>query len=86
MRDDHERLAPALQVLLEPQHRVQVEVVGRLVEQQHVGLDEERARLDVGSEDIGQVGDFMALGGSAARAKCIAQPRAWRVSPRRPGQ
>ena len=58
VRDDHERLAPALQVLLEPQHRVQVEVVGRLVEQQHVGLDEERARLDVESRDIGDIGDL----------------------------
>ena len=56
VRDDHERLAPPLQVLLEPQHRVQVEVVGRLVEQQHVGLDEERARLDVESRHIGDLG------------------------------
>ena len=32
----HEALLPPLKVLLEPEHRVEVEVVGRLVEQQHV--------------------------------------------------
>jgi len=43
VRHDDERLVPALQVRLEPEHGVQVEVVGRLVEQQHVRRDEERA-------------------------------------------
>mmetsp|Transcript_47354 Transcript_47354/g.108961 ORF Transcript_47354/g.108961 Transcript_47354/m.108961 type:complete len:218 (+) Transcript_47354:1022-1675(+) len=44
VRDYDERLLPRLQVLLQPQHRVQVQVVGRLIEQQHVRADEERAR------------------------------------------
>ena len=44
MRNDHDRAAVALQIAAEPVHRIHVEVVGRLVEQQHVGLLENDAR------------------------------------------
>ena len=37
MTDQHHRLCRLLQPLLQPAYRVDVEVVGRLVEQQHVG-------------------------------------------------
>ena len=43
VRDDDEGLAPSLKVGLQPEHRVQVQMVGGLVEQQDVGGDEERA-------------------------------------------
>jgi hypothetical protein len=43
--DDDDRLGPlVLQEALEPQHRVEVQVVGGLVQQQHVGLDEQGPR------------------------------------------
>ncbi len=38
MRDDENRPGVALQILLEPQQRLQVEMVGRLVQQQQVRL------------------------------------------------
>mmetsp|Transcript_5424 Transcript_5424/g.10351 ORF Transcript_5424/g.10351 Transcript_5424/m.10351 type:complete len:318 (-) Transcript_5424:233-1186(-) len=44
VRHNDERLLPALQVLLQPEHGAQVEMVGGLVQQQQRGLDEERAR------------------------------------------
>jgi len=40
--DDDESAPPALQIRLEPQRRLEVEMVGRLVEQQQVGLGEQR--------------------------------------------
>ena len=40
----YQRVLPLLQVALEPDDRVQVEVVGRLVEQQQARLAEEGAR------------------------------------------
>ena len=44
MGDEHDRRVQAGQRLLEPLERLDVEVVGRLVEQQQVGLGGERAR------------------------------------------
>ena len=44
MRDEHDRGVEAGQRLLEPLERLDVEVVGGLVEQQQVGLGGERAR------------------------------------------
>ena len=38
MRDDEHRAVIAFEVIAEPVHRVHVEVVGRLIEQQHIGL------------------------------------------------
>jgi hypothetical protein len=42
--DDHDRTAKVADQFLEPQDAVEVEVVGRLVEQQQVGLGDQRAR------------------------------------------
>jgi hypothetical protein len=44
VRDQEQRARVALEPVLEPQHRVEVEVVGRLVEQQQVGARRERLR------------------------------------------
>ena len=43
MGDEHDRRVEAEQRLLEPLERLDVEVVGRLVEQEQVGLGGERA-------------------------------------------
>ena len=45
MADDDERALEALQPVLEPLDRAEVEMVGRLVEQQHVRLLRERAAI-----------------------------------------
>ena len=42
VRHDNQRLFPLLQIVLKPQHGMQVKVVCRLVEQQHVWRDKER--------------------------------------------
>ena len=44
MADDDERAVEALEPFLEPFDRAEVEMVGRLVEQQHVGLLRQRPR------------------------------------------
>ena len=44
MRDDDQRAFVAGEKLLEPVNRVEVQVVGRLVEQQRLGMTEERLR------------------------------------------
>ncbi len=44
VRDDDQRAVVAAEELLEPVDRVEVEVVGRLVEQQRLGMAEERLR------------------------------------------
>ena len=44
VRDDEERAAVALQPLLDPQYRVEIEVIGGLVEEQQVGRAHERLR------------------------------------------
>ena len=43
MRDEDEGAAPAQQELLQPQQRRQVQVIARLIEQQHVRLLQQRA-------------------------------------------
>ncbi len=43
MRDGHDRALVLLQVALEPRHRLRVEVVGGLVEQEEVGPGEKQA-------------------------------------------
>src|SRR3546814_2714497 len=45
MGDEHERAGPALEEALEPVDRGDVEVVGRLVEQQHVRSEEQTSEL-----------------------------------------
>ena len=42
VRDEQEGPAPGLELGLEPQHRVDIEVVGRFVEHQYVGLLEQQ--------------------------------------------
>ena len=44
VRHEQHRLLPPEQVVLEPQDRVKVEVVGGLVEQKQIGLHEQRTR------------------------------------------
>ena len=44
MRDDDQRAVVAAEKLLQPVNRVEVQVVGRLVEQQRLGMAEERLR------------------------------------------
>jgi hypothetical protein len=44
VRDDEDRARITLQVLLEPQQRLEVEVVGRLVEHQQVGFLRQQPR------------------------------------------
>ena len=44
MRDDDQRAVVAAEELLEPVDRVEVQVVGRLVEQQRLGMAVERLR------------------------------------------
>ncbi len=44
VRDQQQRARVTLQPLLEPQHGIEVEMVGRLVEQQQVGTRHERLR------------------------------------------
>jgi len=41
MADDEDRRWAALQIIREPQYALEIEIVGRLVEQQQVGLGEE---------------------------------------------
>ena len=49
MRDGHDRARIGLQVIAQPAHCVQVQVVGRLVEQQDIGLLQDDARqVDAG--------------------------------------
>ncbi len=43
MRHDHQAARPFEQRLLQPFHGVQVEVIGRLIEQEQVGLFQEKA-------------------------------------------
>mmetsp|Transcript_65476 Transcript_65476/g.104264 ORF Transcript_65476/g.104264 Transcript_65476/m.104264 type:complete len:279 (-) Transcript_65476:592-1428(-) len=43
MRDDQQSAGKRLQVILQPDHRRKIQVVGRLVEQQHVRLHKQRA-------------------------------------------
>ena len=44
MRDDQDRAGVALQIVLEPEQRLEVEMVGRLVQQQQVRLLRQQPR------------------------------------------
>ncbi len=44
MRDDQRRAAPLAQVAFQPFHRLDIQVVGRLVQDQQVGVGEQQAR------------------------------------------
>jgi hypothetical protein len=44
MRDEHDGSAVVVEERFEPGHRLDVEVIGRLVEEQHIGLRDERSR------------------------------------------
>ena len=56
--DRHDGALVVAQVLLEPRHRLGVEVVGRLVEQQQVGLAQQQpAQRDAAALAAGQLGD-----------------------------
>lgn len=63
VRDDHQRLLPAHEVFLEPQHGAQVQMVGGLVQEKKRGLDEESAR----EGDAHAPAAAEGLGGSALR-------------------
>ena len=43
MRDEHQDLFVVLEFFLQPDASLQIQVVGRLVQEQQVGLDEESA-------------------------------------------
>ena len=56
MADQQHRAGVAAEVIFEPQARFQVEVIGRLVEQQQIGLDEqERGERDAHAPAAGEL-------------------------------
>ena len=58
VRDDQQRAAEAAEPALEPDDRVEVEVVGRLVEQQQVGPARQRAsEVEAHAPAAGELGD-----------------------------
>ena len=79
--DEHDRRVEAHQVLLEPLERGDVEVVGRLVEQQQVGVAgqraaERRARQLAARERVAAAGRGRRRRGSRGRAASPARGRA----------
>ena len=68
VRDRDDGAGVALQVLLEPQHRFCVEVVGRLVEEQQVGLLEQKlAQCHAATFTTGEHGDVCVRRRAAQR-------------------
>ncbi len=68
VRDRDDRAGVLLEEALEPRHRLGVEVVGRLVEQQQVGAREQQAaERDPALLAAGQVGDVGVVGRAAQR-------------------
>src|SRR6516165_3644546 len=66
--DDQDRAWIVAQVALEPRHRLGVEMVGRLVEQQKLGLLEEQpAQRDAATLAAGEFGDVGVVGRAAQR-------------------
>ena len=64
----HDRAGKFLQELLEPVHAFRIEVVGRLVQQQHVGLGQQQpAQRHAPLLAAGQVGDLRVPGRQAQR-------------------
>ena len=71
MRDDQDRPFVVDQVLLEPGDRLGVEVVGRFVEEQHVGrFKEQFAKRDAARLTTGQRRDIGIIRGAAQRLHC----------------
>jgi hypothetical protein len=87
--DDDERALEAPEPRLEPVDRREVEVVGRLVEQQHVGIDRERAddcraaplaaaggrrgTAEVDADLVGDRGSLVWFGGAFAGEHPLAE-------------
>lgn len=70
MRDDHHGARPAVEQIFELLKRVDVEIVGRLVEKQDVGLGHEDTRqLQTSALTTGEITDWGAL-----TRRCEAQP------------
>ena len=68
MGDGQDRARVGGEVLLQPQHALGVEVVGRLVEQQQVGLGQQQlAQRDAAPLATGQVGDRLVRRRAAQR-------------------
>ena len=73
MRDDQHRAAIADEVLLEPGDGVEIEVVGRLVEQQEVGLlGEHDAEMEPPALAAREARDRARHVGSARSRACCA--------------
>ena len=73
VRDDDERAGPAVEEVLERGERLDVEVVGRLVEEEHVGLvHEQPGQLQPPALAAGQVADPGLLAG-AGEAEPLAR-------------
>ncbi|CAB4940787.1 unannotated protein [freshwater metagenome] len=73
VRDDHERPGPRVEQVLERREGVDVEVVGRLVQDEHVGLlHQEAHELQPAALAAGQVLDQRA-GAGAAEAEALAE-------------
>ena len=96
--DQQQRVAIAAQKLAEPQRRFEIEMVGRLVEQQQVGLGEEHAgKRDAHAPAAREIRQRLLLhrvveaepgedaGGARWRAECapIAASRSWISATRR---
>ena len=76
MGDGEDRARVLGQVLLEPQHALGVEVVGRLVEQQQVGLGQQQlAQRDATTLAAGQVGDRLVRRRAAQRVHRLLELR-----------
>ena len=70
VRDEEQRAGIAREPVLEPEHGVEVEVVGRLVEQQQVRAAHQRLReIEAHAPAAGEAGDRLA------RARGSAKPR-----------
>ena len=76
MRDRQDRALVVGEVLLEPQHALGVEVVGRLVEQQQVRLgQQEPAQRDPATLTAGEVRDGLVGRRAAQRVHRLLQLR-----------
>ena len=65
MRDDDRRALPTAQQLFEPCDAVEIEVIGRFVEQQQVGLIDKRARQRDALSHAARKANHRRVGGQA---------------------
>ena len=72
--DEHEGTLVVGEERLEPLHRVDVEVVGRLVQQEEVGVGEERARQGDARELAAREGEQAALQHVVREAEALDDP------------